>query len=76
MTPNSWRHLEQSFFARGYEQLWAWYSIFGLLLADVVIYMDFKTASKKGIHVWRSIRISAAILDAILMGAGLSMQYL
>jgi hypothetical protein len=33
MTPNSWRHFEQSFFARGCEQLWAWYSISGLLLA-------------------------------------------
>jgi peptidoglycan/LPS O-acetylase OafA/YrhL len=57
-------------------QSWAWYSITGLLLADVVINMDFRQISQRGITVYRSIRLPSWTLYIGLMAAGLVMQYL
>jgi hypothetical protein len=57
-------------------QSWAWYSITGLLLADAIHNMDFKTKSARGIKIYRSIRLPSIILYLTLMAAGLVMQYL
>jgi hypothetical protein len=57
-------------------QSWAWYSITGLLLADVVENLDFKARSARGIKIYRSIRLPSFILYLVLMAGGLAMQYL
>jgi hypothetical protein len=57
-------------------QSWAWYSITGLLLADAITSMDFKTKSQRGIKIWRRIRLPSWVLYVVLMAAGLVMQYL
>jgi hypothetical protein len=69
-------------------QSWAWYTITGLLLADCVMNMSFKTLSKEGIlfgyllpdtaryRRYRNFNVPSWILSAILMIAGLVMQYL
>jgi hypothetical protein len=57
-------------------QSWAWYTITGLLLADATINMDFRSRSKHGIKIYRSIRLPSWILYVVLMLAGLIMQYL
>ena len=57
-------------------QSWAWYSITGLLFADMVMNMDFKAKSKRGIKIWRSIRCPTWIPAALLMTAGLTMMYI
>ncbi|KAK5257322.1 hypothetical protein LTR16_000991 [Cryomyces antarcticus] len=57
-------------------QSWAWYSVTGLLLADMVMNMDFKAKSRRGIHVWRKLRCPGWVPATVLMFAGLTMQYL
>lgn len=58
-------------------QSWAWYSITGLLIADAVVNMDFKLKSQRGIPVWKtSLRFPTWPVYAVLMAAGLAMQYL
>jgi hypothetical protein len=57
-------------------QSWAWYSITGLLLADLTMNMDFRLRSARGVKVYRSIRMPSWVLSVALMLAGLIMQYL
>jgi hypothetical protein len=57
-------------------QSWAWYSITGLLLADSIINMDFRSRSKHGMKIYRSIRLPSWTLYVALMLAGLIMQYI
>jgi hypothetical protein len=57
-------------------QSWAWYSITGLLLCDVIMNMEFKAKSQAGIKLWRSIRLPSWVLYGALMASGLTMQYL
>jgi len=58
-------------------QSWAWYTITGLLLADAVMNMDFKARAKHGIPIWRTpIRVPLWIIYTVLIGIGLTMQYL
>ncbi|KAI9737620.1 MAG: hypothetical protein M1818_005624 [Claussenomyces sp. TS43310] len=57
-------------------QSWAWYSITGLLLADAIGNMDFKTKSNRGIQIYRSIRIPSWTLYGLLLAVGLMLQYL
>ena len=57
-------------------QSWAWYSISGLLLTDVVINMQYMEKAKMGLKIWRSMRLPTWIAFICLMGAGLVLQYL
>lgn len=57
-------------------QSWAWFSITGLLFADMVMNMDFKAKSKRGIKIWRSIRCPPWIPAVLLMAAGLTMMFI
>jgi hypothetical protein len=58
-------------------QSWAWYSITGLLIADAVVNMDFKAKSQRGIPIWKtSLHFPTWPIYAVLMAAGLGMQYL
>lgn len=65
-------------------QSWAWYTITGLYIANVVMNMDFKKRSKAGIPVgrWQPIsqfedwRFPSWIVYTFLCTAGLVMQYL
>lgn len=77
-TRNRWRIQAYICFivAAWWVQSWAWYSITGLLLADATTNMDFKPVSKRGIHIWRSIRLPSVVVYGILMAGGLVMQYL
>ncbi|OAL42977.1 hypothetical protein IQ07DRAFT_525281, partial [Pyrenochaeta sp. DS3sAY3a] len=79
-TRRSWRVKGAFFFiiTAWWVQSWAWYSITGLLLADMTINMDFKAKAKRGIkiQVYRSIRLPAFIPYTIILASGLVMQYL
>ncbi|CAD6446011.1 3bed0e88-8054-45c9-a6e9-f2044d4c8bd1 [Sclerotinia trifoliorum] len=59
---------------------WAWYSITGLLLADVSINMDFQTRARAGISLgtWRgrNLRLPVWPLYSIITLAGVIMMYL
>lgn len=57
---------------------WSWYSISGLLMADMVMNMDFKAKSKRGIPLpfIKAFRLPSWVPAAILMAGGLTMQYL
>lgn len=66
---------------------WAWYTISGLLMCDMVMHMDFKTKAQQGIPVQyrnmvrrgkdgRPLRIPTWLVGGILMFGGLLMQYL
>ncbi|KAF7877148.1 hypothetical protein EAF04_000833 [Stromatinia cepivora] len=59
---------------------WAWYSITGLLLADVSINMNFQTHARAGISVgtWRGRRLKLPVwpLYSIVTLAGVIMMYL
>ena len=57
-------------------QSWAWYSITGLLLADIVTNMDFQTKSRRGIKVFRSVCFPSWLIYSTTMAAGLLMQYI
>ena len=58
-------------------QSWAWYSITGLFIADAVVNMDFKARARHGVRIYKtSARCPAWIFYAVLMTAGLVMQYL
>jgi len=77
-TRNSWRVKAYLCFivTAWWVQSWAWYSITGLLLADMVMNMQYKERSKRGIRVWRGLRCPAWIPCLIVMAAGLVMLYL
>ena len=59
-------------------QSWAWYSITGLLFADMVMNMNFKEKAQSGIPIpfRKGFRIPSWIPYLIIMAAGLVMQYL
>lgn len=58
-------------------QSWAWYSITGLALADAVMNMRYRERASRGVSIWRtSRRCPTWIPCAVLMAAGLIMQYL
>lgn len=57
-------------------QSWAWYSITGLLIGDMVMSMDYKAKSKRGVKIWRSIRCPTWVPAVLLMVAGLTMMYI
>lgn len=59
-------------------QSWAWYSITGLILADMVINMDFQTKAKRGIPLFprQHIYLPVWVVYLICMAGGLCMQFL
>jgi len=64
-------------FTAWWVQSWAWYSIMGLLLADVVMKMGYQEKAGQGISIWKtSKRCPVWIPCAILATAGLVWQYL
>ncbi|KAF2141710.1 uncharacterized protein K452DRAFT_287665 [Aplosporella prunicola CBS 121167] len=81
-TRNSWR--VKAFIAMiltaWWVQSWAWYSVTGLLLADVVDNMDFRTKAKQGVFVplpgRRQLRIPSWLFYAAILLAGLIMEYI
>lgn len=77
-TRRSWRVKGALFFiiTAWWVQSWAWYSITGLLLADMAANMDFKAKAQRGIKVWRSIRCPSYVAYGAILAAGLVMQYL
>ncbi|ORY09758.1 hypothetical protein BCR34DRAFT_625580 [Clohesyomyces aquaticus] len=77
-TRPSWRIRGAVFFilTAWWVQSWAWYSITGLLLADLSVNMSFKTKAQRGIPIYRSIRLPSYVLYFVLLAAGLVMQYL
>ncbi len=77
-TRNSWRVKALLFFIlpAWWVQSWSWFSITGLLLADIVMKMEFKAISKQGVPVWKlSRRIPSWILYLLLSGMGLMMMF-
>jgi len=77
-TRNSWRVKAYIAFiiTAWWVQSWAWYTITGLLFADVVMNMNFKERSQRGIKIWRNIRCPLWVPATVLILAGLIMQYL
>lgn len=77
-TRNSWRVKALICFilTAWWVQSWAWYSISGLLLADVLTNMGFREKSRRGMSITRNVRFPLWILYATLMFSGLIMQYL
>lgn len=57
-------------------QSWAWYTVTGLLFADMVMNMEFKKKAQKGIPLWNGIRLPTWLPAAVIMVGGLLMQYL
>ncbi|KAF1988520.1 hypothetical protein K402DRAFT_351716 [Aulographum hederae CBS 113979] len=58
-------------------QSWAWFSISGLLLTDVLKNMAFRERSATGIPIWKiERRIPTWILYAVVLIAGVIMEYL
>ena len=58
-------------------QSWAWFSITGLLLADMVHNMSFKPKAQSGIPIFKtSYRLPTWIVCTLVIVAGGSMQYL
>ena len=78
-TRNKWR-VQGSFFfiiTAWWVQSWAWFSITGLLIADMVMNMDFKAKAQRGIPIWgTSRRCPAWIPCLIILISGLLMQYI
>jgi hypothetical protein len=82
-TRKSWRVKSLCLFivTAWWVQSWAWYSITGMLIADLVMTMDFKGASARGIPVTvpfvnRTYRIPGWIPSGLLMLVGTMMMYL
>ncbi|OJD32422.1 uncharacterized protein BKCO1_3800041 [Diplodia corticola] len=81
-TRNSWRVKAFLFFiaTAWWVQSWAWYSVTGVLLADVVMNMDFKAKALRGIPLRvpgiGPMRCPSYIAYAALLIAGLVMEYL
>lgn len=77
-TRTSWRVNGWALFilSAWWVQSWAWYSITGLAIADVVTNMDFKSKAKRGIALpFKKWRLPTWVLYACLMLAGIIMQY-
>lgn len=78
-TRNKWRVQGALFFiiTAWWVQSWAWFSITGLLFADMVMNMDFKARAQRGIPIWKtSKRCPTWIPATIILLSGLLMQYL
>lgn len=81
-TRNSWRVKAFLFFiaTAWWVQSWAWYSVTGILLADMVMNMDFRAKAKRGVPIrlpgGRAVRCPSYIPYGVLLLAGLIMQYL
>lgn len=78
-TRNRWRVQGSLFFiiTAWWVQSWAWFSITGLIFADMVMNMDFKAKAQRGIPVWKtSKRCPTWIPATIILSSGLLMQYL
>jgi len=56
-------------------QSWAWFSVTGLLICDMVMNMQFKSHSQQGVLLFRKLRIPSWILSGILMATGTFMLY-
>jgi hypothetical protein len=56
-------------------QSWAWYSVTGLLLADIVCNMQFQSKSLAGIHIKR-LRVPIWAIYGLLIVTGFLLQYL
>jgi hypothetical protein len=55
-TRNKWR-VQGSFFfiiTAWWVQSWAWFSITGLIFADMVMNMDFKAKAQRGMPIWKT----------------------
>ncbi|KAI4152415.1 MAG: hypothetical protein LQ340_002923 [Diploschistes diacapsis] len=58
-------------------QSWAWFTVTGLVFADMVMHMDFKARAKRGIPLpFVAFRLPAWVPAVFVMLAGLTMQYL
>lgn len=81
-TRNSWRVKAFMFFiaTAWWVQSWAWYSVTGILLADVVMNMDFKAKAHRGLRIGlpggRWVRCPSLIPCGTILLAGLIMEYL
>ncbi|KAF2090791.1 hypothetical protein K490DRAFT_71121 [Saccharata proteae CBS 121410] len=81
-TRKSW-HVKAFFVmiaAAWWVQSWAWYSFTGLLLADVIVNMDFRTKLRQGLPLYwknsRRIHIPTWLISAVLILAGVIMEYI
>ncbi|KAJ9293492.1 hypothetical protein DTO271G3_7757 [Paecilomyces variotii] len=79
-TRNSWRVKGSILFiiTAWWVQSWAWFTVTGLILADMVFNMNFKEKARRGIPIWRSRNIYCPswVLYSALMAAGLIMQFI
>ena len=59
-------------------QSWAWFTVTGLVFADMVMHMDFKAKARRGIPLpfFQKFRLPAWVPALVIMLAGLLMQYL
>ena len=78
-TRKTWR-VQASFFfiiTAWWVQSWAWFSITGLLFADMVMNMEFKAKAQRGFRIWRTSRRCPTWIPAtIILFSGLLMQYI
>lgn len=76
-TRNQWRVKALLLFilTAWWVQSWAWFSVTGLLVADVVMNMDFKARSQQGVKAFKGWRIPSWILYMVLMAAGSFMLF-
>lgn len=78
-TRNKWRVQGAFFFiiTAWWVQSWAWFSITGLIIADMVMNMDFKAKAQRGIPLLMTSRRCPTWVPAtIVLVAGVLMQYL
>jgi len=81
-TRNAWRVKAYLAFivTAWWVQSWAWYTVTGLLFADVVMNMRFKDRAQRGIPLWwwggKQHRCPVWVPAAVLAVSGLLMQYL
>ncbi|EKG14624.1 hypothetical protein MPH_08204 [Macrophomina phaseolina MS6] len=81
-TRNSWRVKAFMFFiaTAWWVQSWAWYSVTGVLLADVAMSMDFKAKAQRGVPIHlpggKRVRCPSYVLYGVVLLAGLIMEYL
>ncbi|OAK99236.1 hypothetical protein IQ06DRAFT_355958 [Phaeosphaeriaceae sp. SRC1lsM3a] len=77
-TRRSWRVKGALFFiiTAWWVQSWAWYSITGMLLADMAVNMDFKTKAQRGIKIYRSIYLPSYVPYTLIFAAGVIMKYI
>ena len=77
-TRNSWRLQAFILMILGawWVQSWAWYSVTGLLIADLVMNMNFIEKQKRGLHVYGTIYLPSKAIYIFLIVVGWLMQYL